>query len=80
MAGIRPGLAHHPIETSLSSADSHVCLNHWLPPRAGVVPKIRIGQHWIDVLWALPRFVLLVIGVAIAQELRQIPAVEAANN
>ena len=51
MARIRPGLAHHPIETSLSSADNHVCLNHWLPPRAGVVPKIRIGRHWINVLW-----------------------------
>ena len=77
MASIRPGLAHDPVEASLSSADDRVRLNHWLPPRAGVVPKVRMGQHWINVLWTLPiGFVLLVIGVAIAQELRQLPAVQ----
>jgi len=51
MANIRPGLAHDPIETCLNSADARVRLNHWLPPQAGVVPRIRIGQHWINVLW-----------------------------
>jgi hypothetical protein len=36
-----------------------------------VVPKIRIGQRWINVLWSLPvGFVLIVIGVAVAQALR----------
>ena len=77
MANILAGLAHDPIETSLSSADDRVRLNHWLPPRAGVVPKIQIGRHWINVLWALPPiFVLLVIGVAVAQALRELPAVQ----
>ena len=77
MANIRSGLAHDPIETSLSSADDRVRLNHWLPPQAGVVPRIRIGQRWINVLWALPLiFVLLVIGVAVAQALRELPAVQ----
>jgi DMSO/TMAO reductase YedYZ molybdopterin-dependent catalytic subunit/thiosulfate reductase cytochrome b subunit len=77
MANIGPGLAHDPIETNLSFADDRVRLNHWLPPRIGVVPRIRIGLHWINVLWVLPLgFVLLVIGVAIAQELRQLPAVQ----
>ena len=42
------------------------------------MPKIRIGQRWISVLWALPIvFVLLVAGVAIAQALRQLPSVQA---
>lgn len=44
-------------------------------PKAGVVPKIRIGTSWISVLWALPAgFVLVVLGVAVAQALRELPA------
>ena len=77
MASIRPGLAHDPIETSLSSADDRVRLNHWLPPRAGVIPKIRIGQRWVNVLWALPLvFMVLVMGVAVAQALRELSVVQ----
>lgn len=50
-------------------------MNDWLPPQVGVVPKIRIGRRWINVLLALPLgFVLLVIGVAVAQALRESPA------
>ena len=68
---------HDPLATRLSGADDRVRLSAWLPPQAGVVPKIRIGQHWINVLWALPLiFVLLVIGVAVAQALRELPAVQ----
>ena len=57
-------LVHDPIEANLSPADDRVLLNDWLPPQVGVVPKIRIGRRWINVLWALPLgFVLAVIGV-----------------
>jgi hypothetical protein len=39
-----------------------------------LVPKIRIGRCWINVLWVFPfGFVLAVIGVAAAQELRELP-------
>ncbi|MFM0327178.1 molybdopterin-dependent oxidoreductase [Caballeronia glebae] len=77
MAHIHPAPPHDPIEASLSPADDRVRLNHWLPPQAGVVPRIRIGQRWVNVLWALPiAFALLVVGVAIAQALRQVPAVQ----
>ena len=66
-----------PIEAKLSRADDRILLNDWLPPQNGVVPKIRIGRHWINVLWILPiGFVLAVIGVAVAQALREIPAVQ----
>ena len=42
-----------------------------------MVPKIRIGRRWFNVLWALPLgFVLAVIGVAVAQALRELPAVQ----
>jgi DMSO/TMAO reductase YedYZ molybdopterin-dependent catalytic subunit/thiosulfate reductase cytochrome b subunit len=70
-------LAHDPIEPSLTGADDRVVLSDWLPPRFGVVPKVRIGRRWINVLWALPLgFVLAVIGVAVAQALRELPAVQ----
>jgi methionine sulfoxide reductase catalytic subunit len=70
-------LVHDPIEANLSPADDRVLLNDWLPPQVGVVPKIRIGRRWINVLSALPLgFVLAVIGVAVAQGLRELPAVQ----
>src|ERR1700732_3733946 len=70
-------LTHDPLEANLSPADDRVLLNNWLPPQVGVVPKMRIGQRWINVLWTLPvGFVLAVIGVAIAQALRELPAVQ----
>jgi sulfoxide reductase catalytic subunit YedY len=69
---------HDPIEASLTKADDRICLNHWLPPQAGIVPLVRFRTRWYSVLWALPiAFVLLVAGVAIAQGLRQLPVVQA---
>ena len=69
--------AHDPIAADLSPADDRVLLSHWLPPQSGVIPRIRIGRHWINVFWALPiAFVALVSGVAIAQALRELPAVQ----
>ncbi len=68
---------HDPLAARLSGADDRVRLSTWLPPQVGVVPKVRIGRHWINVLWSLPLiFVLLVIGVAVAQALREMPAVQ----
>src|ERR1017187_6039729 len=70
-------LTHDAIKANLSPADDRVLLNSWLPPQVGVVPKIRIARHWINVLWALPvSFVLAVIGVAVAEALRELPAVQ----
>ena len=66
-----------PLEGALTGADDRILLNNWLPPQAGVVPKIRIGRRWINVLWALPLgFVLGVIGIAVAQALRELPTVQ----
>src|SRR6185312_7450278 len=68
---------HDPLAMQLSAADDRVRLSKWLPPQTGVVPRIRIGHRWVNVLWALPLiFLLLVIGVAIAQALRELPAVQ----
>ena len=66
-----------PFEMSLSSADDRLRLSRWLPPREGIVPHIRIGRRWINILWVMPlAFVVLIFGVAVAQELRTIPAVQ----
>ena len=62
---------------SLSRADDAIRLGHWLKPQAGVMPRIRVGRYWIKVLWAVPVFfVLLVLAVAVAQALRQLPSVQ----
>jgi len=69
---------HDPLEVSLSAADDRVRLSHWMPPQAGVMPKIRIGRHWVSLLWALPAaFVILIVAIALAQALRQQPSVQA---
>ena len=68
---------HDPIEASLTHADDRILLSHWLPPQAGIVPRVRFGSRWVNVLWGLPiAFVLLVIGVATAQALRTLPNVQ----
>jgi len=70
--------AHDPIAASLSPADDRLVLSHWLPPQAGIIPRIRIGRRWVNTLWALPIGVSgLVLLIAIAQSLRELPSVQA---
>ena len=65
------------IETNLSNAADSLRLETWMPPRAGIVPCIRVGRRWISVLWAVPlAVVLLIFAIAAAQQLRDIPAVQ----
>jgi methionine sulfoxide reductase catalytic subunit len=64
-------------ETSLSTADDRLRLSTWMPPQEGVVPRIRLGGRWINVLWAIPLIVvLLILGIAVAQQLRTMPGVQ----
>jgi sulfoxide reductase catalytic subunit YedY len=42
------------LEGALTDADDRLLLNHWMPPQAGIVSRIRIGQRWVSTLWALP--------------------------
>jgi sulfoxide reductase catalytic subunit YedY len=65
------------LQTQLSLADDRVRLSHWTPPQCGVIPHVRVGKWWFNVFWAIPLgAALLVVGIAIGQELRGIPAVE----
>jgi len=69
---------HDPIASTLSSAEDRIVLSHWLPPREGIVPEIRIGRRWISILWTLPIGAAgLVFLIAVAQSLREIPGVQA---
>lgn len=51
-----------------------VILEHWAPPRVGVIPQVRIGKRWINVLWFIPIGLAgLVIAAGCAHELRALP-------
>ena len=48
-----------------------------VPAQWGIAPRVRVGRsRWFNLLWLLPiGFVLLIAGVALAKELRDLPAV-----
>jgi len=72
---------HDPLAADLTSAGAGIKLDEWdryIPPRRPIVPHIRIGKRWINILWAaLPIALGLIIPIAVAQGLRNIPVVEA---
>ena len=67
-----------PLRASLSGADDRIRLNHWMPPQQGIFPRIRMGNRWINTLWALPiGATALLCLIALAQSLRELPSVAA---
>jgi sulfoxide reductase catalytic subunit YedY len=69
---------HDHLAAKLSGADDRILLNHWLPPQEGIIPRVRLGKRWISVLWALPLgFAALILVIALAQGLLEVPAVKA---
>lgn len=65
------------LETNLTDAADSLLLDRWMPPQAGIVPQIRIGGRWISVLWVVPLgVVLLILAIAVAQQLRTFPVVQ----
>ena len=68
---------HDFLEAQLTHADDRVRLSEWLPPQWGEMPRVRIGANWYNVFWLIPLgFFLLVIGIPLAQELRQLRSVQ----
>jgi sulfoxide reductase catalytic subunit YedY len=66
-----------PLEAELTHADDRVRLNHWIPQQWGVLPRIRIGKRWFNLVWLIPiGIVFLAFGIPTAQELMQAPAVK----
>ena len=69
---------HDPIAASLTPADDRLVLSHWLPPQEGIVPRVRIGRRWVNILWALPiGAAALILLIALAQSLRELPGIQA---
>lgn len=67
-----------PLHAGLSDADDRIRLNQWMPPQQGIFPRIRIGSRWFNTLWMLPTgAVALLCLIALAQSLRELPAVTA---
>jgi DMSO/TMAO reductase YedYZ molybdopterin-dependent catalytic subunit/thiosulfate reductase cytochrome b subunit len=68
---------HDPVAATLSAPDDRTILTHWIPPRQGIVPHLRLGRRWISTLWLVPlSLALLLVLVAVAQSLRELPAVQ----
>lgn len=66
-----------PLRTTLTDAADQVEQDHWLAPQNGIAPRIRIGRRWYNTLWALPiGTAALMVMIAVAQSLRDLPAVE----
>jgi methionine sulfoxide reductase catalytic subunit len=75
--GRKVPLPHDPLAANLGAADDRIRLSTWLPPQDGVIPRIRFGGRWINVLWGIPLVVaLLILAVAVAQQLRTMPGVQ----
>ena len=72
---------HDPLAADLTPAGARIQLEDWdrnIPPRRPIVPHIRIGKRWINVLWAVPiAGAALIVMIAVAQNLREIPEVQA---
>jgi DMSO/TMAO reductase YedYZ molybdopterin-dependent catalytic subunit/thiosulfate reductase cytochrome b subunit len=49
-----------------------------VPAQYGVAPRIRVGRdRWFNLLWLVPiGVVLLIVGIAVAKGLRELPAVQ----
>jgi DMSO/TMAO reductase YedYZ molybdopterin-dependent catalytic subunit/thiosulfate reductase cytochrome b subunit len=67
-----------PLRAALTDTDDRLRRDHWVTPQPGIVPRIRIGNRWVNMLWALPiGAAALLCLIAIAQSLRELPAVTA---
>src|SRR5690554_1231529 len=74
--------ALHAFRAELSRGIDVVDPKTWagsIPAQTALAPRIRIGRSkWFNLLWLLPiGFALLLVAVAAARELRELPAVEA---
>ena len=49
-----------------------------IPQDRGIAPRVRVGNSkWFNLLWLIPiGFVLLIVAIAVAKGLRELPAVQ----
>jgi thiosulfate reductase cytochrome b subunit len=66
-----------PLGSHIPKSQDVVVPQHWTPPKSGVVPQIRLGKHWFNVLWLIPiGLVALVLAAGVAHELRSLSFVK----
>ncbi|MGH9534451.1 MAG: molybdopterin-dependent oxidoreductase [Terriglobales bacterium] len=76
--GSGPQPHSEPVPPVFVPADDRVRLGHWLPPRYGTAPHLRVGRGWFPLLWLIPiAVVLLLAAVAVAVATRDVPAIHA---
>jgi sulfoxide reductase catalytic subunit YedY len=80
-AGVNTPAAVDEYRARLSRGENVIDPETWagaLPAAEGVPPRVRIGrERWLNLLWLLPvGFVVLIVAVAAAKGLRNIPAVQ----
>jgi methionine sulfoxide reductase catalytic subunit len=81
MSTTSPPASPEPLRARLSNADDRIRLNHWMRPQQGIFPRIRIGDRWVNTLWALPiGAAALLCLIALAQSLRELSAVTARSS
>ncbi len=75
----RPPAAPHG-RPQLTRGEDAIDVATWagsVPAVSGIAPRVRLGRsRWFNLLWLLPiGFVVLIVGIALAKELRALPAV-----
>ncbi len=78
---IGPDDASTSFRSELDTTHHHVVDEGWaggIPAQYGVAPRVRIGKSkWFNLLWLIPiGFLLLVIGIAVAKGIRELPGVQ----
>jgi DMSO/TMAO reductase YedYZ molybdopterin-dependent catalytic subunit/thiosulfate reductase cytochrome b subunit len=72
---------HESFRSELVKKERDVVDENWaggVPQQFGVAPRIRVGRNkWFNLLWLIPiGLVLLLVGIAVAKGLRELPAVQ----
>jgi methionine sulfoxide reductase catalytic subunit len=66
-----------PLELQIAKSHDSILPQHWTPPKAGVVPHLRIGKRWFNVLWLIPiGAVVAILAAGVAHEVRDFPIVK----
>lgn len=75
-----PPAAAPNLRPELTRGEDSVDVATWtgsVPAATGVAPRVRLGSRWFNLLWLLPLgFVLLLVAVAVAKGLREMPGVQ----
>lgn len=80
-ADIGAGGTRESFREELDRTHYMVVHEHWaggVPAQYGVAPRVRIGRSkWFNLLWLIPiGLLLLIVGIAVAKGIRELPAVQ----